>query len=238
MQHTTRGTHINDCTYIYKAPRMSSHCPLMLWNFSSYLSTKYFPLSHLQCQLCLLDCLLLQHTFFKMENCLFTLCLDELFNLWNNAVHWMNYWVCTAGRYRSTSILERVHKAFFNYYEFNAMTYMPDEIILARMMTTLDLEFKRTLHYHDEVYKSNNDYGLSPQITRPIHVYSVFTTETSFNPADFTTTQHPISPFTHRHPTSLPFREGVCQHLTSIKCPCQCQKQTLRMVKNPSQLQT
>ena len=36
----------------------------------------------------------------------------------------MNYWVHTIGRYRSTSILEKVHKDFFNYYQFDAMTYM------------------------------------------------------------------------------------------------------------------
>ena len=30
------------------------------------------------------------------------------------------------------------------------MTYMLDEIILARMMTVLDLEFVRALHYHDK----------------------------------------------------------------------------------------
>ena len=71
----------------------------------------------------------LQHTFFKMENFLFTPHLDELFNLWNNIVNQMNYWVHTAVGYRSTSIFERVHSAFFNYYQFDAMTYMPDEII-------------------------------------------------------------------------------------------------------------
>ena len=43
------------------------------------------------------------------------------------------------------------------------MIYMPDEIILARMMTTLDLEFKRALHYHDEGYESGSDYGLPPE---------------------------------------------------------------------------
>ena len=61
----------------------------------------------------------------------------------------MDYWVCAAGTYRSTPILE-VHKAFFNYYQFHGMTYMWGEIILARMMTALDLEFERALHYHDE----------------------------------------------------------------------------------------
>ena len=43
----------------------------------------------------------------------------------------MNYLICAAARYGSTSILERVHKAFFNYYQFDAMTYLQDEIILA-----------------------------------------------------------------------------------------------------------
>ena len=93
----------------------------------------------------------------------------------------MTYWVHTAGRYRSTSILERVDVAFFNYYQFDAMTYIPDEIILAKMMTTLHLKFESGLHYHDEGYESNNDYGLQPQIIRHICMYSIFTTEASFN---------------------------------------------------------
>ena len=53
----------------------------------------------------------------------------------------MNYWVHTAGRYRATSILGRIHAAFFNCHQFEAITYMPDEIVLVRMMTALDLEF-------------------------------------------------------------------------------------------------
>ena len=40
------------------------------------------------------------------------------------------------------------------------MIYMPDEIILLRMMTDLNLEFKKTTHYHDEGHESNNGYGL------------------------------------------------------------------------------
>ena len=146
------------------------------------------------------------HAFFKMENSLFTPCLDELFNLWNNVVCQMNYWLCTAGRYILTSILEGVHKAFFNYYQFHALTYMLDEIILARM-TNLGLELERALHYHDEGFESNNDYGLPPQITRPTCIYSVFTTDASFDPADFTA-QYLIWPFTPRHPRSLPFKNG------------------------------
>ena len=72
----------------------------------------------------------------------------------------MNFWVCTAGIYRAASILVRVHAAFFIYHQFNEMTNMLDKTVLARIMTALDLEFKRALHYHDEGYESNNDYGL------------------------------------------------------------------------------
>ena len=101
----------------------------------------------------------------------------------------MNYWVCTAGRYRSTSILEKVHKAFFNYYQFHAMANMPYEIILARMMTALDLEFKRALHYHNKGYESENDYGLPSHIMRAVCIYSMLSAEASFNMADYTAGQ-------------------------------------------------
>ena len=41
------------------------------------------------------------------------------------------------------------------------MTNMPDETVLAKIMTALDLTFEGTLHYHDEGYDSdNNDYDL------------------------------------------------------------------------------
>ena len=72
---------------------------------------------------------------------------------------------------------------------------MPDEIVLARMMTSLDLEFEKAMQYHDEGYKSDIDYGLPPQVLRPMHIYSVFTTEYL---ADYKETQHTISPFMPR----------------------------------------
>ena len=96
----------------------------------------------------------------------------------------MNYWIHTAGRYRATSILGRVHAAFSNHHQFDAMTYMPDEIVLARMLTPLDLEFEMAIHYHDKGHKNDNDYGLSAQVMRPVCIYSVSTTEASFNLAD------------------------------------------------------
>ena len=36
------------------------------------------------------------------------------------------------------------------------MTYMSYTIVLARIMTTLGLEFEKAMHYHDEGYKSDN----------------------------------------------------------------------------------
>ena len=43
---------------------------------------------------------------------------------------------------------------------------MPDKTVLARMMTGLDSEFEKAMHYHDEGYESDNDYGLPPQVMR------------------------------------------------------------------------
>ena len=80
------------------------------------------------------------------------------------------------------------------------MTHMTDEIAFARIMTALDLEFKRALNHHDEVYESDIDYGLPTHIMRHVCVYSVSTTEASFNPADFKGAHCPISPFTPRQP--------------------------------------
>ena len=110
----------------------------------------------------------------------------------------MNYWAHTAGRYRAASILGRVHAVFFNCHQFDAMTYMPNEIVLTRMMTALDLEFKKAIHYHGEGYKSDNHYGLPSKVMRSVHIYSVFIIEASSNPAEYKETQHTISPFMPR----------------------------------------
>ena len=112
------------------------------------------------------------------------------------------------------SILGRDHTAFFTSHQVQEMIYMPDEIILVRMLTVLDLEFEKAMHYHDEGYEGDNDCGLTTQVMMPFCVCSVFTTEASFDPAKFTIAQHPISPFMRRHPRSLPFQEGVHQCLT------------------------
>ena len=40
------------------------------------------------------------------------------------------------------------------------MTNMPDEIVLARIMTAFNMEFETTLHYHNEGHDSDNDYDL------------------------------------------------------------------------------
>ena len=48
------------------------------------------------------------------------------------------------------------------------MTNMPDEFVLAKFMTVLDLEFEIALHYHDEGYDSNKEYGLPGPFMRHV----------------------------------------------------------------------
>ena len=156
---------------------MSNHCPLMLWHSSSYLRTQisitliYKGNSNYQ--------MTTNMKIFRNGKFFLYPCLHRVVIQWNNAIYRMNYWVCTAGRYRATSILRRGHAAFFNNHQIEAMIYMPDEIILARMMTSLDLEFEKAMHYYNEGYKSDNEYGFLPQAMRPVCIYSVFTTMAS-----------------------------------------------------------
>ena len=126
-------------------------------------------------------------TSLEMANSTFTSQPDRIFTLLNNAIY-----------HRTTSILGKVHAAFFNYHQFNEMTHIPNENVLARIMTALDLQFKRVLLYPDKGYESNNDYGLPTQVMRHVCVYSVSTTETSFNPTYYKEAHCPISPLTPR----------------------------------------
>ena len=112
--------------------------------------------------------------------------------------------------------LKRFISLSSNYYQFQAMANMSDEIFLARMITSVDLEFQRALHYHDEGYKSNSDYGLPPHITRPVCIYSMFSAEASFNLADYTKARRQLSPYflTPKCPRGPSFKEGVYHWLT------------------------
>ena len=75
---------------------------------------------------------------------------------------------------------------------------MPDETVLASIMTVLDLKFEKALHYHDDGYNSDNDYGLPCQVMRPVCIYLVSTKEASINLTDYKGAQCPTSPFTPR----------------------------------------
>ena len=196
---------------LLQSPHNEQSWPLTLWHSSSYLRTE---ISITLIYNANSDCQITTHMIIFGNGKFFTPHLDRFFIQWNNAVYQINYWVNTAGRYRATSILGRVHAAFFNSHEIKALIYLPDEIVLARMMTALGLEFKKVRHYHDEGYESNNNYGLPPQVMRPVHICSVFTTEASFNLA-----KYKVTPFMPRWPRSLPFHEGVCQHLTFNEMP-------------------
>ena len=59
---------------------------------------------------------------------------------------------------------------------------MPGEIILARIIIEIDLEFERALHYHNEGYDSDNDYDLPGPFMRPVHVNLVSVTEAFLSP--------------------------------------------------------
>ena len=102
----------------------------------------------------------------------------------------------TAGTCRTTAILGRVHAALFNYHYFSKMTNVPDEIVLASIMTELDLEFERELHYNEKGYENDNDYGLPGPRMRPVHIYLVSTAKACLNPTDYKGAQCPTSPFT------------------------------------------
>ena len=93
--------------------------------------------------------------------------------------------------------------------------------VLARMMTAMDLEFEKSMHYHDEEYECDNNYEPQLQVMIPVHIYLVFTTEASFNLGEYKETQQTISTLMPRQPESLAFCEGVCQHLTFDGMPPQ-----------------
>ena len=85
------------------------------------------------------------------------------------------------------------------------MINMPDEMVLARMMTGLDLEFEKAMHYHDEGYKGDNDCGLPSQVMGPVHIYSIITIEASFDLAQYAVTKCQMCPFTLRCSRGLPY---------------------------------
>ena len=132
----------------------------------------------------------------------------------------MNFWVCTVGMYRATAIISRVHTAFFNYHSFCKVINMSYEIVLARIMTALDLEFERALHHHDEGYESDNDYDLPGPFLRPVCVYLVSMTEAFLNPKNYKGVQGPTSPSTpSQHRDDLPFCQAVWWWLAFSKTP-------------------
>ena len=103
---------------------------------------------------------------------------------------------------------------------------MPDEIVLSRMMTALDLEFEKAMHYN-EGYERNNDYGLPGQVMRPVHISSVPTFGASFNPADYKEAQQHLSLHAQMTQELLALLWRGPQTLNIFETPHQ--KQTLMM---------
>ena len=57
--------------------------------------------------------------------------LDRLFGVWNSTIQQISNWIQTAGTYRSTEVLDKVHEAFFNSDYFIEMTTRENEHLLA-----------------------------------------------------------------------------------------------------------
>ena len=62
--------------------------------------------------------------------------------------------------HRSTVVLYKVHMAFFNSDDFVEMTTRANEHLLAQFMLALEIEFERALNFHNDGYKSGDNYGL------------------------------------------------------------------------------
>ena len=125
------------------------------------------------------------------------------------------------GRYRAMSIPDRVNAAFFNLHQVDSITCTPDEIVLARMMITLDLEFQKAMHYH-KGYESDNDYVLPAQVMMPVHIYSVSRTEACFKLANYKEAQHTIYPSHPDDPEVCPSMKGSAGAWHSMKHAYPC----------------
>ena len=88
---------------------------------------------------------------------------------------------------------------------------MHDEF-LARIMTALDLEFKRVLHYYDVGYDSDNYCRLPCPFMRPVFIYLVSITKVSLKLTDYKGAQGPTSPSTPS--VKVENVKGVCWNLT------------------------
>ena len=119
MQHTTKGTCVNVCTYIFKAWIMSNHWPLMLWHSSSDLRTK------------------ISITLIYNANSDYQ--ITTSMTIFGNG----KFFIYPMFRQISHPVEQGCMQHFFNSHLIEAMIFMPDETVLERMMTALDLEFKK-----------------------------------------------------------------------------------------------
>ena len=120
-----------------------------------------------------------------MNTYTFTWELDRLFGHRNSTIQQVNNWIHTVGPHRSTTVLNRVHVAILNSDYFSEITTWENEHLLAQFTIALEIEFERALQFHNEGYKSSDDYDLPKLLIRSTCIYSVLSVaETSFNPTD------------------------------------------------------
>ena len=114
------------------------------------------------------------------------------------------------------SILGWVHATFYNCHQFDAMNYMLDDIVLARMMTALDLGGYAlswwVIWKWQWLWTTSSVYGACTHLFSFYH-WGLF--QCSYLQGN---TTHYL-PFTPRWPRSLTFHEGVCQYLIFDETP-------------------
>ena len=84
--------------------------------------------------------------------------LDRMFGLWNSTIWDISDRIQVARNYRSTIILNKVYKAFFQCDDFLHWVYRPK--LSAMFMLALETEFERALYLHDEGYGIDDNYDL------------------------------------------------------------------------------
>ena len=98
-----------------------------------------------------------------------------------------------ARNHRSTVIIDKIYKAFFNFDDLLHWAHRPDEILHSTFIVALEIEFKLALHLQDEGYATDNNYDLPQPLQTTACVY-VVTSTTKASPHGIYSTNLPNHP--------------------------------------------
>ena len=111
--------------------------------------------------------------------------------------------------------------ASFNSDYFGEMTTRANKHLLAQFTLALEIEFEKALQFHNEGYKSSDDYDLPKLLIWLTHNYLISSAaEASFNPTDYQRAATPtyLSTLKWRQ-VELPLLWGVHRWLTFSDTP-------------------